>query len=298
MSISPDTLLDRILLKRRLSKWRALAVFALLLAFVSVSGKLSGWEYLQKPHIARVVIDEMIVDDPELTNQLRLMEDDKSVKAVIIHIDSPGGTVVGGEQLYKSIKDLSDKKPTVTVMRTMATSAAYMGAIGAERVYAMEGTITGSIGVILQSVEVTELVKKLGLKPVTIKSSPLKATPSPFETMTPEVEAAAKVVVNDFYNFFVDVVIDARKFEKEEALKLADGRIFTGRQALELNLIDEIGGEKEALIWLNDEKGIDKNLEIEQVKFRGSDMGWANSIANFFGVYSGKQHGLLSIWKP
>jgi len=298
VSISPDTLLDRILLKRRLSKWRALAVFALLLAFVSVSGKLSGWEYLQKPHIARVVIDEMIVDDPELTNQLRLMEDDKSVKAVIIHIDSPGGTVVGGEQLYKSIKDLSDKKPTVTVMRTMATSAAYMGAIGAERVYAMEGTITGSIGVILQSVEVTELVKKLGLKPVTIKSSPLKATPSPFETMTPEVEAAAKVVVNDFYNFFVDVVIDARKFEKEEALKLADGRIFTGRQALELNLIDEIGGEKEALIWLNDEKGIDKNLEIEQVKFRGSDMGWANSIANFFGVYSGKQHGLLSIWKP
>lgn len=296
MSISSsEVLLDRMLLKRKLSLWRIVAIIAIVLGLVASAGELSGWSLFKKPYIARIVIDDVIYDDVALLEKINKLKEREEVRAVIIHIDSPGGTAVGGEQLYKSIKDLSDKKPVVALMRTMATSAAYMGAIAAEKVYAMEGTVTGSIGVILQTFEVTDLAEKVGIDPITIKSSDLKGVPSPFEELTPKGREATKEVIRSFYNFFVDVVVEARGLTREEVLELADGRVYTGRQALEYKLIDGLGGEKEALEWLQTEKGLDKSLEIEDLRGSEDEFDFMNSINNFFNT--SKQNGLLAIWK-
>jgi len=296
MSISSsEILLDRVLLKRKLSLWRVLSIIALVFGLIAMSGDMAEWSYFKKPYIARILIEDVIRDDIDLLNKINKIKNSKEIKAVIIHIDSPGGTAVGGEQLYKSIKDLSAEKPVVTLMRTMATSAAYMAAIAGEKVYAMEGTITGSIGVILQSFEVTELANKLGIKPIIIKSSELKASPNPFEKLTPKSEKAVKEVIADFYDFFVTVVVDARHLPREEVLKFADGRIYTGRQALKYKLIDAIGGEKEALEWLQVEKGLDKSLKIEELKGSKNEFEFMNSISSFFN--SSKQEGLLALWR-
>src|SRR5262249_34918350 len=148
------------------------------------------------------------------------------------------------------------KKPVVAVMRSIAASAGYMVALAADHIVAREGTITGSIGVLIETAEVTELAEKIGIKPVLVKSSPLKGTPSPFEKTTPEAERVIRDVVNDFYNRFVDMVAERRALPRDRVVQLADGRVYSGRKAAEDKLIDGIGGEDEAVKWLVTEKHI------------------------------------------
>jgi protease-4 len=180
-----------------------------------------------------------------------------------VSISSPGGTTYGGERIFKAIRAISAKKPVVSDVRTLAASAGYMIATAGDTIIAGDSSITGSIGVIFQYPQVKPLLDKIGVSMEEIKSSPLKAEPSPFHPASEEAKAMINNMIVDSYAWFVDLVADRRKLPREEVLKLADGTIFTGRQALKVKLIDQLGGDDEIRAYLAT-KNVSKDLpEIE-----------------------------------
>jgi protease-4 len=253
-------------------------------------------------HIAIIKVSDIIVDDPHRSKILSKIAINKSVKALIVHINSPGGTVVGGESLYRDIRQVAKEKPVVAVMSDLATSAGYMTAIAADHIFARQSTITGSIGVIMQSADITPLLKKIGIKPAIVKSSPLKAQPNPLEQMSEKARIATQAVVTDMFNMFVDMVVERRKIKKEKVVKLADGRIYTGRQAHKNGLIDAIGGEKEALDWLYQTKNIKRQITLRTIKLDQNTTFFRKIIDNVFGAFLFSERlrldGLISLWHP
>lgn len=241
-------------------------VLAMIAYFAaSIKGEGAFSEKKGDDYIGKIEISGVISEDDYRDKVLTKLQKDEHLKALIVSVNSPGGTTVGGEDIYYQLKDiLAAGKPVVVVMKTLATSAGYLVALGGEHIIARNGTITGSIGVLVQAAEFTDLAEKLGVKFETFKSSPLKAAPSPFEKTTPEVAAVTNAAVLDFYDFFVQIVAKERKFDIEKAKSLADGRIYTGSQALKLGLIDEIGGQKEAIEWLKN-KGLDARLDVQDI---------------------------------
>ena len=201
-------------------------------------------------------------------------------------------------------------------MRTVGASAAYMAAIATDHIIARRSTLTGSIGAIFQYPEVSGLLDHLGVKVEDIASSPLKAQPSPFKPASEEAKAVLAGVVRDIHGWFVDLVAERRGLARSDALTLADGRIFTGQQALAVNLIDEIGGEREAIAWLKT-RGVDDTLPVRDWRPKSTDGGLlsARAIAFFIGRELGlardlpaaafdylvperlKLDGLVSVWQ-
>lgn len=297
-----DLLIDRRRLKRKLMFWRVVAVLILTLVGLSfASGVGESVPGLGQDHVARLTVDTVIYDDPARYQAVSELVDNPNVKAVIVSLNSPGGTIVGSQNLYEGLRRVAEKKPVVAVMSQVATSGAYMTAIAADRIFARSGSVTGSIGVIMQSANVTGLMEKIGVESVVIKSGPLKAQPNPMEPVTEEAIKAMQVVIMDMYDIFVDMVAARRELPRDKALKLADGRVFTGRQAIKEGLIDELGGEIEARSWLAEKHEISESLPILKVKIdREED--WEH----FFGSILGKTlfserlrlDGLLSLWHP
>ena len=267
MAYDSDYLVDRRRLKRRLTFWQVAAVVGFVGALVAAYGRL-GDDFVGGDFIARVHVQGILVQDDQRLSTLRDLSKDDAVKAVILRIDSPGGTIIGGETLHRAVIHLAKKKPVVAVMDGVAASAAYMTAIAADRLFAREGTLTGSIGVILQATEVTKLLEMIGVSARSFKSGSLKASPSPVERITPEVEAATQALIDEMYSMFRDMVLERRNMKPAEESKFSDGRIFTGRQALKNGLIDELGGEQAAIAWLENEKNIPKGLAIRKVNTR------------------------------
>lgn len=302
MALSADTLLDRLYLKGQVSKWRILAVLLGVLTAVVTFEKYSHHSPIENDFVARITLDGIIGDDQQLYELIDEVNDNNKAKAVIVWLDTPGGSAVGGEEIFLKLRAVSAKKPVVAVMRSVAASAGYMVALGADHIVAREGTITGSIGVLVETAEFTELAEKLGIKPLTIKSSPLKASPSPLEKSTPEAEKVMHDLVMDFYERFVDMVATRRHLPREKAVALADGRVYSGRRALETKLIDQIGGEDEAMVWLETQGKIGKGLEIKDVNIE-AETDWfttlSESIAgNFFQSSRIKLDGIAAIWHP
>ncbi len=252
--------------------------------------------------MARITFDGVIGDDQKIYDLISDTADNPKAKAVILWLDTPGGSAVGGEETFLRIRDLSKKKPVVAVMRSLAASAGYLVALGADHVVAREGTITGSIGVLIETAEVTELAEKLGIKPIIIKSSPLKGSPSPFEKDTPESDRVLHAVISDFYSRFVDMVADRRKLPRDKVVALADGRIYSGKRAVQEKLVDAIGGEDEAMKWLVEQKHIKAGLDIKDVKIDQENSLFdelTQSVAgNFFQRSSVGLDGLVAIWHP
>lgn len=238
---------ERRQLRRKLTFWRVAAFLLVAVVIVGLGSLLFGTDESKKvqPHIARVIVSGLIVDDTELVERLDEIAGNSSVKAVIISINSPGGTTYGGETIYKAIRRLAAKKPVVSDVRTLAASAGYMIAIAGDHIVAGETSITGSIGVIFQYPQVKGLLDKLGVSLEEIKSAPLKAEPSPFHVPPEGAKAAMQAMVDDSFAWFVDLVAERRKLPRPETLRLADGRVFTGRQAAREKLIDKVGGLKE-----------------------------------------------------
>lgn len=300
MPISADVLLERMKLKKQLHLWRGLAILiTMFFAWVIMGEPIE--DIAQTDYIARVRIEGFIMEKPQEIETLKALEEDKRVKAVIVHVDSPGGTVVGGESYHDAITDLKTQKPVVAVMGTLATSAAYMSVVNADRIFARRGTLTGSIGVLLESADFVDLAKKLGVDLTVIKSSPLKGTPSPLEKTTPEVEQALRVVINDFYDMFVDMVAAGRKLPRTEVVRLADGRVYTGPQALAGKLVDALGDEKDAIAWLETSKGVAKELKVKDVPLTPPKKGLESLMESFSGAkildFSRfSTQGLLSVW--
>ncbi|WP_407070307.1 signal peptide peptidase SppA [Phyllobacterium endophyticum] len=217
------------------------------------------------PHIAKVRVEGTIFENDELLKRLKDVEDSDAVKGVILSVDSPGGTTAGGEAIYEAVRKLAMKKPVVSQVGTLAASAGYMIASASDHIVARQSSIIGSIGVLFQYPDISQLLGKLGVKVETIKSSPLKAEPNFFNPASEEAKAMIHRMIIDSYDWFVGLVQERRKFTHEQALALADGSVFTGRQAVANKLIDELGGEEKALGWLKT-KGVDDKLPVLEWK--------------------------------
>ena len=270
MGMQADLLIDRQRLKRHLTLWRAGAVLAVVALLAALFGGLGGGSTGRSSgHVARLDLRGFIHDDHKLNEALDRLRRDASVRAVLVAIDSPGGSVGGGEALFAALSAIQATKPVVAVMGGTAASAAYMAALPAERIFAREMSITGSIGVLLQSVEFSELLARLGVRGEALTSGPLKDQPSLFHPLSPEGRAVLQGVIADLHAQFVQKVATARHLAPEVVGPLADGRVFSGRQALALGLVDALGGEAEARAWLAAEKGIAETLPVRPVETRG-----------------------------
>ena len=179
-----------------------------------------------------------------------------------MHIDSPGGTTAGSEQLYDALHALQAKKPMVVVVDGLAASGAYIAALAADHIIAQDTSLVGSIGVLFQYPNFTEALKTIGIKVEEIKSSPLKAAPNGFEPTSPEARAAIEAIILDSYAWFKGLVKDRRKMDDAQLAAVADGRVFTGRQGVGLKLVDELGNEKTALAWLAKEKKVPADTPV------------------------------------
>jgi len=271
MSLDADLLLDRRRLKRRLSLWRALAVIVagvLLVSFLAFRQEVGGVLPVVGAHVARLPVQGFIGEDRKLMQALDRAGRDSSVRALIVAIDSPGGSVAGGEALHAALTRLAQRKPVVATMGGTAASAGYMVALPAARIFAREATVTGSIGVILQSLDASALLATLGVRVESLPSGAFKDQPSPFRPLTDEGRAQLMRVVRDLHEQFMAMVAAGRDMPAERVRELADGRVFTGREAVRLGLVDAIGGEQEARAWLAENRSVPADLPVRDIETR------------------------------
>jgi protease-4 len=268
MSLDSDVIVDRRRIRRKLTFWRVVAAL-LAIAAVVIIGTIATpggrGAFSATGSIARVTIEGLIRSDQDRVEALERLADSKAA-AVIVHINSPGGTTAGSEQLYDALVQLKAKKPLVVVVEGLAASGGYITAIAADHIIAQQTSLVGSIGVLFQFPNFTDLMKTVGVKVEEVKSSPLKAAPNGFEPTSPEARAALDSLVKDSYAWFRDLVKARRGMDDDLLEKVADGRVFTGRQAVDLKLIDQLGDEKTAVAWLVAQKGIKSDLPVRDFK--------------------------------
>jgi protease-4 len=268
MSLDSDVIVDRRRIRRKLTFWRVAAALIAIAAIIAVAmiaapGDRTG--LTAAGSIARINIEGLIRSDQERVEALERLEKSQAA-AVIVHINSPGGTTAGSEQLYDALTRLKAKKPLVVVVEGLAASGGYITAIAADHIIAQQSSLVGSIGVLFQFPNFSELLKTVGVKVEEVKSSPLKAAPNGFEPTSPEARAALDSLVKDSYAWFRGLVKERRAMDDAQLEKVADGRVFTGRQAVELKLIDQLGDEKSAVAWLVAQKGIKADLPVRDYK--------------------------------
>jgi len=320
-SLDADQIVDRRRMRRKLTFWRVLAVLALILgvgaiAYTSQRSTIGG---VAAGSIARVKISGLIRGNQDRVEALDRLGR-SSARAVIVHIDSPGGTTAGAEQLHDALVQLKAKKPMVVVVDGLAASGGYIAALASDHIIAQSSSLVGSIGVLVQYPNFTDLLKTVGVKVEDVKSSPLKAAPNGFEPTSPEARAALAAIVMDSYEWFRGLVRNSRKLDGPALERVTDGRVFTGRQALDLRLVDELGNEKTALAWLEREKGISATTPVRDYRLSPRfsefsflhlaavsllDMAGLSSLAQrleesggFAAVERLNLDGLLALWHP
>jgi protease-4 len=270
MSLDADLIVDRRRMRRKLTFWRVLAIAVIVLAIagaVVLSSRRAG-VFGVSPYIARVTISGLIRGDQERVEALDKLAQSSLARAVIVHVDSPGGTTAGSEQLFDSLSRLRDKKPLVIVVDSMAASGGYITAIAGDHIVAQQTSLVGSIGVLFQYPNFADLLGKIGVKVESVKSTPLKAAPDGFEPTSPEATAALNAIIQDSYAWFKGLVQDRRHLTDAELATASDGRVFTGHQAIDLKLIDELGDERTALAWLGKEKNVDTKLPVRDYELQ------------------------------
>ena len=322
MSLDADLIVDRRRMRRKLTFWRVVAFGLIILAVVGVAFLGSRRFGLTgvTPYIARVTISGLIRDDRERVDAIERLGKSTMARAVIIHVDSPGGTTAGSEQIFDALSQLRDKKPMVVVVDGLAASGGYITAIAGDHIIAQQTSLVGSIGVLFQFPNVADLLDKIGVKVESIKSTPLKAAPDGFEPTSPEARAAINSIIQDFYAWFKGLVQSRRHMSDDQLAAVDDGRVFTGHQGIDNKLVDELGDEKTAIAWLGKEKSVDTKLPVRDYELhdRFSDLpflhaaavatlnavglsglasqldGW-NAIAAIDGF---NLDGLLALWHP
>ncbi|MBK0400473.1 signal peptide peptidase SppA [Limibaculum sp. M0105] len=260
MTATSDLIIERRRMRRRLAFWRILAIVALAAVAIVLIPRPSGG--VRGDHVARVSIDGIITDDRDRDASLAKLAKDDNVRALLVRINSPGGTVAGSEALYQSLRAVAAEKPVVAVMAEAAASGGYVTAIAADHIVARATTLTGSIGVVAEAPNFTGLLDTLGISVMRTKSAPLKAEPSILTEPAPGAIAAQQSLIDDSFVWFRDLVAERRKLSGAELAAVTDGRAFTGRQALDLGLIDAIGGEEVARAWLDSEHGVPESMKI------------------------------------
>jgi protease-4 len=309
MSLDTDVIVDRRRMRRKLTFWRALAVLVAIAAVVSVGivANRSGTSALAfTGSIARIHIDGLIRSDNDRVEALERLEK-SSAAAVVVHINSPGGTTAGSEQLYDALMRLKAKKPMVVVVEGLAASGGYIAAIASDHIVAQQSSLVGSIGVLFQFPNFSGLMKTVGVQVEEVKSSPLKASPNGFEPTSPEARAALESLVKDSRRGMDDALLE----------KVADGRVFTGRQAVDLKLVDQLGDEKTAVAWLVAEKKVKSDLPVHDFKLTPKfgdltflraaasvtlEAAGLHGIAQQLGVGVALEQfnldGMLALWRP
>jgi protease IV len=221
-----------------------LGAFFVLLLIIS---RMDDLPLARGERVAVIPLSGLISDSGPVIEHLKKFGKDNSVKAVVLRIDSPGGGVGPSQEIYEEVKKVRAKKPVLASMGALAASGGYYIACAAQRVYANPGTMTGSIGVIMPFMNVKDLVEKIGVKGMTVKSGTFKDIGSPLRDMTPQERELLQGVVDNVHLQFVNAVADERNLDREEVLRIADGRIFTGEQAKELGLVDVLGNLEDAI---------------------------------------------------
>lgn len=317
--LETETVLDRRRLRRSVSIWRGAGIAGLLIAIGALTLSNDNFSaFTGEKQIARVTITGTITEDRDQLKLLKDLADDKSVSGVLLFINSPGGTTTGGEALFEGIRTLAKKKPVVAEFGTVAASAAYIAGLATDHIVARGNSITGSVGVIVQWPEFVQLLDKIGVKVNEVKSGPLKASPSPFAPLDDASKKVAENMVADGFKWFVGLVENRRGVKAADVPGLLDGRIFSGREALQFKLVDEIGGEDEAVKWLKDTKGVPQKAKVVDRKAGNEGgygvfgmsaglAGWllgpsAADAANFLlrdrTISTLGLDGLLSVWHP
>ena len=317
MPIDAEMIADRRRLRRKLSFWRVVGFLALIVAVIigglAVAGRtpVDGQE-----QSARISVSGFSAGSQRMSDLLKRVSEARSVSGVVISINSPGGTTTGAEELYQGIRQLAEKKPLVAFVDGTAASGGYITALAADYIVARETSLVGSIGVLFQYPETSQLLDKLGVRVEEVKSAPLKAEPSPFHPTTPEARAALQNVVNDTFDWFKRLVADRRKLDDAQLGTVSTGQVFNGRQSLPLKLVDQLGGERDAIAWLEREKNVRKDLPVRDWRPRDSsrfDLWTAAALgADALGLgtlavtlrqvglssQSAKLDGLLALWQP
>lgn len=300
MTLDTDAYVDRRRLKRGLLFWRLAALAAAIAAVAAGVSRFDG--YPLSDYVARLDVEGLILQDTKRDELLADVAGDSRIKALIVRVDSPGGTFTGGDALYRSLRRVAEAKPVVAVMDGMATSGGYMAALAADHIVARRGTITGSIGVIFQTADVTGLLDKIGIKPETFKSGPHKAQPNPFEPISPAVREATQEVVREMFGMFVDMVAERRNLDRARVAAIADGRIFSGQQALKLGLVDTLGDEAEARDWLAESREVAKTLPVRKVAVKREPELFRSLFEDTVGkaLFSERLRldGAIAVWHP
>jgi protease-4 len=322
MSLDADLIVDRRRLRRKLTFWRVLAIVVVVVGIAGAAAVTSNriGAFGVRPYIARVTISGLIRGDQDRVRQLDLLGNSALARAVIVHVDSPGGTTAGSEQLFDSLARLREKKPLVVVVDSMAASGGYITALAADHIVAQQTSLVGSIGVLFQYPNVADLLGKIGVKVESVKSTPLKAAPDGFEPTSPEATAALNAIIQDSYSWFKGLVQSRRHLTDDQLAAIDDGRVFTGHQGLPLKLVDELGDERTAVAWLAKDKHVDAKLPVRdyELQSRFSDLPFLhaaaaallnaaglNALAERLDLWGAGQamepfslDGLLALWHP
>jgi protease-4 len=272
MTATSDLIIERRQVRRRLAFWRILAIVALLAVVIVLVPRPGAGK---KPdHVARVTISGVIFDDPDRDAALKKLVEDERVRAVIVRINSPGGTIAGSEALYLSIREIAAGKPVVAVMTEAAASGGYVAAIAADHIVSRSTTITGSIGVVAEAPNLAGLLEMVGVEMLRVKSAPLKAEPSLTTVPADGAIEAQQSLIDDSFAWFRDLVAERRELSGDALATVTDGRAFTGRQALGLGLVDALGGEEDARAWLDSQHGIAADLKLVDVDWKKPELPW------------------------
>lgn len=293
-------------LRKERSRWRLIAFVALAIAVLALLGRFALPNAGSTDHIARLVVNGTIATDPARLQEIERMAKDDRVKAVIVAINSPGGTTAGGEELYQALSKVRELKPVVATIAELGASAAYMTAISANHIFARNLSIVGSIGVYYAHIDAGKLMQTIGVDFDKVQTGPMKAEPDIDDPMVGEVRQSLQDLVDDSYQWFVDIVAERRGIERNRVLELADGHIMTGRQAVKTALIDDVGGEPEAVDWLATQWNLDPDLKVithypppedsltRLLRFAG---GQALGLVGLAGGNTNALDGLVSLWQ-
>ena len=318
MSIDAEAIADRRRLRRKLSFWRVAGLAGLIAAVAALgyaAADRAGYGGVQE-QVARISVGGVITGNQRLADLMERVGEAKTVSGVVISINSPGGTTTGSEELYRNIRRLAERKPVVAFVDGTAASGGYITAIASDYIVARETALVGSVGVLIQFPDLSGLLGQVGVKVEEVKSSPLKAEPSPFKPTSPEARAALQQVVNDTYDWFKTLVRERRRLNETELESASTGQVFSGRQSVPMKLVDRIGSERDAIAWLEQEKGVRRNLPVRDWKPRSdSDFSvfamaaMGADLLGFEGAADSRRRtaanaravqldGLLAVWQP
>ena len=262
---------------------------------------LSENKFTQKETIAKINLEGIISDKNDFIDRVENINKNENIKGLLVVVNSPGGTFVSSKEVYDTLEKISKKIPTSVYMREIATSGAYLASLGVDKIFANNGTITGSIGVILQTAELTSLLEKLGIQPIVIKSGQLKAVPNPLENVDEENLSYMKKIIDRLQKEFIEWVEKKRNLGVEAKSKISDGRIFTSKQAKALNLIDYVGNESDAIEWIKSEGNLSDEVNILELDAVNSflDILKLNVLKKSFNYFNlNLNNGILAIWTP